>query len=82
MTREVLETYFEQTGSPPPARLIDGHAVMKTFRLKPGPVIGEMLEAVKEAQAAGEITGKKDALLYLKRRLAGNDNPGKYRDKE
>jgi poly(A) polymerase len=82
MTREVLATYLEQTSSPPPARLVDGNTLMKVFRLEPGPMIGEMLEAVKEAQATGEITSKKEALLYLKRRLAGENNPRKNRVKE
>jgi hypothetical protein len=49
---------------------------MKAFRLTPGPRIGGLLEAVSEAQAAGEITGKEEALRYVKRLLADDDTPG------
>jgi len=50
---------------------------MKTFRLSPGPKIGELQEALREAQAAGEVTDKREALRYVKRLLADDDTPGK-----
>ena len=42
--------------------LIDGHDVMSEFSLGPGPIIGEVLEAVREAQSAGEIVTRQEAL--------------------
>ena len=56
--------------------IIDGHDIMKSFRLQPGPRIGKFLEAVREAQAAGEVTGKREALRYVKRLLAEENTPG------
>jgi len=53
-----------------PPKLIDGHDLMREFRLKPGPKIGEILEAVREAQGAGELSTKKEALAYARKRLA------------
>jgi poly(A) polymerase len=82
MTRDVLTRHFEAASSPPPPGLVDGHDLMKAFRLKPGPRIGELLEAVREARAVGEVTDKQDALRYLKRRLAGDDTSITNRDKE
>ncbi len=49
-------------GADRPAWLIDGHDVMSEFSLGPGPVIGEVLEAVREAQSAGEIVTRQEAL--------------------
>ncbi|HEY1015448.1 MAG TPA: HD domain-containing protein [Herpetosiphonaceae bacterium] len=48
--------------------LVDGTLLMAELGLKPGPRVGELLEALREAQAAGEIaTG--DEALALARRL-------------
>lgn len=67
----LLYTYFErydEVVSPPP--LVDGHDLMQTFKLKAGPVVGNLLEFIREGQAAGEICTVDDALeaarQYLK----------------
>ncbi len=52
-----------------PAKLISGHDLIRTFGLKPGPDIGQLLEAVREAQASGEITTREEALAYIRDRL-------------
>jgi poly(A) polymerase len=52
-----------------PPKLIDGHDLISQFGLKPGPPIREILEAVKEAQAAGELSTREQALYYVKNRL-------------
>jgi poly(A) polymerase len=75
MTAYVLENRLEETPSAPP-RLVDGNDIMQVFGLSPGPKIGELLEAVNEARAAGELENKQDALRYLKRLLAGDNIPG------
>jgi len=58
----------DETVAAPP-KLIDGHDLMREFGLKPGPKIGEILEAVREAQGAGEISTKEEALAFARRRL-------------
>lgn len=61
--RQLLQAWWEEKPekvSPPP--LIDGYEVMKRFSLNPGPLIGKVLEGVREAQAAGEVQSKADAL--------------------
>ncbi len=50
-------------------RLIDGYDIMKSFGLSPGPRLGELIETVREAQAAGEITDKNNALAFVRRIL-------------
>jgi len=59
----------DETVAAPP-RLIDGHDLMREFGLKPGPKIGEILEAVREAQGAGELSTKEEALALARKRLA------------
>jgi tRNA nucleotidyltransferase/poly(A) polymerase len=59
----------DETVAAPP-KLIDGHDLMREFGLKPGPKIGEILEAVREAQGAGELSTKEEALALAHKRLA------------
>jgi poly(A) polymerase len=58
-----------QDGMTAPPKLIDGHDLIKIFGLEPGPKIGELLEAVREAQAEGGVTNREEALSYIKNRL-------------
>ena len=46
--------------------LINGNEVMQLFDLHPGAKIGELLEAVREAQAAGELTSHEQAVEYVR----------------
>jgi poly(A) polymerase len=68
----VLEKRFAAEIPTAPPRLIDGNDIITTFGLEPGPRIGELLEAVREARAAGEITERQQALDLVKDLL---DNP-------
>ena len=67
--RTLLEAYFEKPDeivSPP--TLLKGDELMKELKMKPGPKVGELLEAVREAQAAGDV-GSRDEALNLARNL-------------
>lgn len=61
---EILLTHYferrEETIAPPP--LLDGHELMTELGLEPGPEIGRLLKALQEAQAAGEIKTREEAL--------------------
>ncbi|MFN8500163.1 MAG: HD domain-containing protein, partial [Anaerolineae bacterium] len=62
--------YAEETPpvvAPPP--LVTGRDLMVALGLPPGPQIGELLEKVREAAAAGEVTTRDDA-LHLARQIA------------
>ena len=67
----VLAQRFQEETLVVPPKLIDGHDLINIFGLSPGPKIGELLEAVREAQAAGELTTREEALAYIRERLYG-----------
>ena len=46
-------------------RLITGHDLIREFGLEPGPVIGNLLAGVYEAQAAGEVDSRETALAWV-----------------
>jgi putative nucleotidyltransferase with HDIG domain len=51
-------------------RLLNGHDIMSEFGLAEGPRIGQLLEAVREAQAAGEVHDRESALTFVRAQLA------------
>ena len=70
VVRTLLEGFWERPAevvSPPP--LVNGDDLMQQFSLQPGPQIGRLLELIREAQAAGEITGREDALNLARENL-------------
>lgn len=70
MVEYVLAKHFEQQRLVEPVRLVDGNDLINIFGLEPGPAIGEILEAVREAQASGELADREEALDYIRKRLA------------
>lgn len=46
-----------------PAPLLSGYDIMASLGLKPGPQVGKLLTLVMEAQAAGEVRTRAEALL-------------------
>jgi poly(A) polymerase len=65
MTSYVLEKHFEEAGPSAPLKMIDGRDVMEALGLPAGPVIGELLENLREAQAAGDVTDRAQALKFI-----------------
>lgn len=68
--RILLEAWWERPKEQvyPPA-LISGHDLINDMELKPGPLIGKILEAVREAQAEGEIVSREGALVFVRKYL-------------
>jgi poly(A) polymerase len=66
MVEYVLTQHLEQERVTTPPKLVSGHDLINTFDLSPGPKIGKLLEAVREAQASGEITTREEALAYIR----------------
>ncbi len=65
VSRVLLENWWEkpaETIAPP--QLLNGRDVMQAFDLAPGPLIGQLLEAIREAQATGIVSARKDALDF------------------
>ena len=46
--------------------LVDGRGLMQELGLKPGPVVGELLEQIREAQVKGEVASAEDALRFAR----------------
>jgi len=65
----LLNEYFNRKETITPSKLIDGHDLIRVFGLPPGHEIREILDSIKEAQAAGEIVTRNDALSYVKNQL-------------
>ena len=62
----ILNADFETPSAP---RLLSGSDVMGEFAIGPGPLVGELLDAVMEAQTAGEVETREDAMLLVSRML-------------
>ena len=64
--RELLEAWWEKPEElvSPPA-LLNGHDLIETFQLLPGPQIGQLLEMVREAQADGQLENRVQALEWI-----------------
>ncbi len=66
----VLDHWRQETVVVRPPRLVTGHDIVRELGLEPGPAVGEVLEALKEAQAAGQVVSREDALAWAKRYLS------------
>ena len=71
--RYALETGLSQEETATMPKLLDGHDLMNVLNIGPGPRVGELLEALREARAAGEITNGEEALALARRRLAAGE---------
>ncbi|MBN1161162.1 MAG: CCA tRNA nucleotidyltransferase [Dehalococcoidales bacterium] len=70
MTEYVLDKHFVVKDTAAPPKILDGHDIMSIFNLEPGPKVGKLLEELREAQAAGEISTREEAMAYIKRLLS------------
>jgi len=71
VVRLMLENWFEKPAesiAPPP--LVNGDDLIGELDLQPGKRIGELLEAIREAQAMGEVGTREEALQIARERLA------------
>jgi putative nucleotidyltransferase with HDIG domain len=57
-----------------PIPLINGDDLISEFNLESGPIIGTILEAVREAQISDEVSSKEEALQLAKKMMADNLN--------
>ncbi|MDP1545655.1 MAG: HD domain-containing protein [Anaerolineales bacterium] len=71
VARILLENYWErpeEVVSPP--RLLDGRELMRELDLQPGRLVGQLLEAIRENQAAGKIETREQALAFAREEVA------------
>jgi hypothetical protein len=68
--------YEERERFVEPPTLIDGRTLIKALNLAPGPVVGDLLERIREAQVGGEISTPDEALTFARSyRTSQNGNP-------
>ncbi len=69
VTRRLLTAYYEERQVVEPPPLVRGDDLMAEFGLEEGPLIGELLEAIREAQAAGQVSTREEALALAREAL-------------
>jgi putative nucleotidyltransferase with HDIG domain len=68
--RTLLEAWWEgQEEQVRPPALVSGHDLINHLNLKPGPLIGEILEALREAQVEKEVNTPQEALIFCEEYL-------------
>jgi len=69
LVNHILAEHGKQQAKILPVELIDGHDIMDTFDLAPGPLIGKLIAMVNEAHASGELSTREEALALVQRAL-------------
>jgi putative nucleotidyltransferase with HDIG domain len=73
VVRLMLENWFEKPAeSITPVALVNGDDLMGELNLQPGKIIGELLEAIRAAQAMGEVSTREQALDLARQKLKKN----------
>jgi hypothetical protein len=62
----VLRILYEDEQVSRPIRLITGDDLMSELDIHPGPLIGTLLDTIMEAQAAGEVGTREEALTLAR----------------
>ncbi len=66
----LLDAYFNRYAEiVDPPMLLNGNEIRAQLNLAPGPMIGDLLKALREAQATGQVTSKPDAREFVSRRI-------------
>jgi hypothetical protein len=50
--------------------LISPEELVRRLKLKPGPIVGQLLDLISEAQAEGKIHSKEEAIWFAEERLS------------
>jgi poly(A) polymerase len=66
----IMAEHDKQQAKISPVELIDGHDIMDTFGLAPGPLIGKLLAMVSEGHASGELSTREEALALVQEKLS------------
>jgi putative nucleotidyltransferase with HDIG domain len=76
VARILLENYWEKPEEiVAPPRLLDGNVLMNELAIKPGPIVGQLLETIRENQAAGKIETREQALAFAREEVSRIANP-------
>lgn len=64
---QLLNFYLEvKDGLEPLPKLLSGNDIMKILKIKPSPYLGEVVDALREAQINGDVTTRQEAEEFVK----------------
>ena len=71
-THQILDGWFNRYNQVvEPKKLINGDEIIDRYKLSPGSAIGELIEFVRENQAAGVISSREDVFYLLDKKMEG-----------
>lgn len=77
VVKRLLEAYFDRRNEEVmPTPLVSGEDLMQALDLDQGPLIGWLLEAIRQEQAQGTIRTREQALAFATRHQSESDIPG------
>jgi poly(A) polymerase len=68
--RLLCHSYIRERDRIIPPRLLQGEELIRHLNLQPGPIVGQLLEQIAEAQAEGQIHSKAEALWFAEEELS------------
>jgi hypothetical protein len=80
VAEELLRYYYEEFSPNTPRPLLDGKEIMEALGLPPGGEVGRLLDRLREAEIAGRVRTREEALEFLKN-LDSSRPFGYYRKK-
>ena len=69
VVRLLLTRYIRERDSILPPRLISPEELMRRLNLEPGPIVGQLLDLIAEAQAEGKVHSKEEAVWFAEEHL-------------
>jgi poly(A) polymerase len=70
---KVISAYLRQHDTViAPAPLLSGSDLLQGFQLEPGPQIGQILQSLREEQAAGTVSTQEEARAFVREGLQAN----------
>ena len=67
--KTLIEVWYEKPEWVNPIPLLDGDELMEFFHLEPGPLIGVLLEDLKQEQVKGGVRTKTEAMKWIDKKL-------------
>jgi len=68
----LIDDYLLSQKRKPLPKLVDGYNIMNKLNLTPGPLVGQILKKIREEQALGKISVKKEAFELAKKIVRQN----------
>ncbi|MEA2229765.1 MAG: poly(A) polymerase, partial [Solirubrobacteraceae bacterium] len=72
LARDLLAEALSARAAGPPPPLVRGDDLARAVEIAPGPRLGELLEAITEAQFAGEVATREEAVALARALLAAD----------